>query len=362
MYFPSTSRLRLDLPALVFGTVICLVQGAAHGQDPYWGNKMFEITDIKFGSVAKGADSFVPVKVKNVYKEDIQITNLTTGCGCVSWDEMKTNPPQLPLVIPSGQTRLITLRLNTIQFDGERKSNAKVMLLDPVHSASATVEFPVTAYIRRDVVITPGAVHFGTVDQGTSVERKVDVNYAGRDDWRLTQVKATNPNVAVTLREAGRGNGLVKYELLFSLKPQAPLGVLRDQVIVMTDDVNNPQISIMVEGTIETDVAITDIQFGTMTPGQSKPVNLIIRGKKPIKIDELFRERKESSKIEDESFKVKLDTVTAKPVHVLPITFTAPDITGAFEEEFIVKIAGRPQPLSFKARGRVVEQAGAAKQ
>lgn len=362
MYFPSTSRLRLDLPALVFGTVICLVQGAAHGQDPYWGNKMFEITDIKFGSVAKGADSFVPVKVKNVYKEDIQITNLTTGCGCVSWDEMKTNPPQLPLVIPSGQTRLITLRLNTIQFDGERKSNAKVMLLDPVHSSSATVEFPVTAYIRRDVVITPGAVHFGTVDQGTSVERKVDVNYAGRDDWRLTQVKATNPNVAVTLREAGRGNGLVKYELLFSLKPQAPLGVLRDQVIVMTDDVNNPQISIMVEGTIETDVAITDIQFGTMTPGQSKPVNLIIRGKKPIKIDELFRERKESSKIEDESFKVKLDTVTAKPVHVLPITFTAPDITGAFEEEFIVKIAGRPQPLSFKARGRVVEQAGAAKQ
>lgn len=360
MFFPSTSRLRLELPTLVLGTVICILQSSAYGQDPYWGNKMFEITDIKFGSVAKGADSAFQVKVKNVYKEDIQITNLTTGCGCVSWDEVKTN--QLPLVVPSGQTRVVTLRLNTIQFDGERKSNAKVMLLDPVHSASTTVEFPVTAYIRRDVVITPGAVHFGTVDQGTSVERKVDVNYAGRDDWRLTQVKATNPNVAVTMREAGRGNGLVKYELLFSLKPQAPLGVLRDQVIVMTDDVNNPQLSIMVEGTIETDVAITDIQFGTLQPGQSKVANLIIRGKKPIKIDELYRDRKESSKIQDEAFKVKLDTVTSKPVHLLPITFTAPETTGAFEEEFVVKIADRPQPLTFKARGRVIEQAGAAKQ
>lgn len=360
MFFPSTSRLRLELPTLVLGTVICILQSAAYGQDPYWGNKMFEVTDIKFGSVAKGADSAVQVKVKNVYKEDIQITNLTTGCGCVSWDEVKTN--QLPLVVPSGQTRVVTLRLNTIQFDGERKSNAKVMLLDPVHSASTTVEFPVTAYIRRDVVITPGAVHFGTVDHGTSVERKVDVNYAGRDDWRLTHVKATNPNVTVTMREAGRGNGLVKYELLFSLKPQAPLGVLRDQVIVMTDDVNNPQLSIMVEGTVETDVAITDIQFGTMMPGQSKPVNLVIRGKKPIKIDELYRDRKESSKIQDDAFKVKLDTVTSKPVHLLPITFTAPDVTGAFEEEFVVKIAGRPEPLTFKARGRVVEQAGAAKQ
>jgi hypothetical protein len=360
MFFPSTSRLRLELPTLVIGTVICILQSAACGQDPYWGNKMFELTDIRFGSVAKGADSAVQVKVKNVYKEDIQITNLTTGCGCVSWDEVKNN--QLPLVVPSGQSRLITLRLNTIQFDGERKSNAKVMLLDPVHSSSATVEFPVTAYIRRDVVITPGAVHFGTVDQGSTVERKVDVNYAGRDDWRITQAKGNNPNVVVTLREAGRGNGLVKYELIFTLKAQAPQGVLRDQVILMTDDVNNPQVPIMVEGTIETDVAITDIQFGTMTPGQSKPVNLVIRGKKPIKIDELYREKKETSKIQDESFKVKLDTVTAKPVHVLPITFTAPDVTGAFEEEFVVKIAGRPQPLSFKARGRVVEQAGAAKQ
>ena len=59
---------------------------------------------------------------------------------------------------------------------------------------------------------------------------------------------------------------------------------------------------------------------------------------------------------------MKLDTVTSKPVHLLPITFTAPDVTGAFEEEFVVKIAGRPEPLTFKARGRVIEQAGAAKQ
>ena len=48
---------------------------AAHGQqDLLWGAKMFEVTEIKFGSVAKGADSAVQVKVKNVYKEDIQIT------------------------------------------------------------------------------------------------------------------------------------------------------------------------------------------------------------------------------------------------------------------------------------------------
>lgn len=361
MFFSSTRRGQASLPTLLIAAAACICQSAAFGQDPLWGHKMFEVNDIKFGSVAKGADSFVQIKVKNVYKEDIQITNLTTGCGCVSWDEVAKNN-SLPLVVPSGQQRLITLRLNTIQYDGERKSKATVTLLDPVHSSTAMVELPVTAYIRRDVVITPGAVHFNTVEQGTTVERKVDVTYAGRDDWRLMQVKPTNSNIAVTLREAGRGNGIVKYELLFTLKPQAPLGSFRDQVMLITDDLNNPQIPLMVEGVVEADVVITDLQFNTLNPGQSNRQNLIIRGKKPFKIEELYRSRKESSKLEDDAFKVKLDKDSAKTVHVLPVTFTAPGVTGAFEEEFFVKIGDRPQPISFKARGRVIEQTGAAKQ
>jgi hypothetical protein len=161
------------------------------------------------------------------------------------------------------------------------------------------------------------------------------------------------------LRESAPG---ARFESPF--KSQAPLGILHDQVIPMSNDVNDPQFPITIrrEDAIEADVAITDVQFATIPSGQSKRAFLIIRGKKPIKIDELYREKKESSKIQDESFTVKVDTLTVKPVHVLPITFTAPDITGEFEEEFVVKIADRPEPLSFKARGRIIEQASAARQ
>ena len=365
MFFLPADPTRKLPRLLVIAAVISFVSGtsACANQDPLWGSKMFEVTEIKFGSVAKGADSAIQLKVKNIYKEDIHVTNLTTGCGCVSWAEIsRSDPPpeQLPIVIPSGQQRVLTLRLNTIQYDGKRDSKASVMLLDPVHGATVTVEFPVQAFIRKDVVITPGAANFGIVDLGSGAERKVQINYAGRNDWKLTQAKATNPNVSVALREASRGNGLVNYELTVTLNPQAPVGTLRDQIILVTDDANNPQVSVPVEAKIEADIAITDLSFGALAPGQSKTERVIVRGKKPFKIDELYREKKESSKLQDDAFKVKLDKLNST-VHSLPVTFTAPDTPGAFEEEFFVKIGDRPQPISFKARGRVLEQTGAAK-
>ena len=335
---------------LIAASLLAVCSLPVFAQDPAWGAKMFDVTEIKFGSVAKGADVAVQVRVKNIYKEDIQITNATTGCGCVSWDE-KT----FPLVIPSGQQRLLTLRLDTIRYDGERKSKATLALLDPVHSAVTQVELPVEGYIRRDIVIMPGAVNFGMVDLGLGAERKVEIHYAGRNDWKLTQLKVTNPNLAAVIDEKTRGNGLVDYELIVTLKPTAPIGTLRDQITMVTDDANNPQISVLVEAKIEADVVITDLQFGAVTPGQTKSVNVIIRGKKPFKVEELYREKKEESLISDDAFKVKLSKNVAT-VHSLPISFTAPARPGVFEEDFYVKVADRPQPMGFKVRGRILGQ------
>ncbi len=365
MFHSPADRSRIATILLATAIVI----GSAGGRvsfaqgDPLWGSKMFEVTDINFGSVAKGADASVQVKVRNVYKEDIQVTNLSTGCGCVSWDDLKATTLQspLPIVIPSGQQRILTLRLDTVRYDGERKSKASISLLDPVHAASTTVDLPVHAYIRKDIVITPGSVNFGVVDVGAGAERKVDIHYAGRPDWRLMEARATNPNLTVALRETTRANGLVNYELLVTLKPEAPVGTVRDQVVMLTDDANNPRVSVLVEARVEADIAITDLQFGALAPGQSKTTNVIIRGRKPFKIDELYREKKDQSKVPDDAFKVKLDKIQST-VHSLPITFTAPDAAGAFEEEFFVKIGDRAQPIPFKARGRVLEQTGAAKQ
>lgn len=329
-------------PLVALGLIAFAVTSAS-AQDPEWGSKMLDRTDIKFGSVAKGAEAAVRIRVKNVYKEDIQITNATTGCGCVAWDEKA-----FPIVIPSGKEIALTLRLDTIRYDGERKSKATLALFEPSQSSADQVELPVEAYIRKDIVVVPGAVNFRAVDLGKGAEQKVAINYAGRQDWKITEAKTNNSYLSTQLMEKSRGNGLVGYELVVTLKPEAPVGSLRDQVILVTDDANNPHVPILVEASIEADIVLVDAQFGSVTVGQTKTTNVIIRGKKPFKIEKIERTKS------DEAFKVKTPANTAT-VHSLPLTFTAPNEPGSFEEEFFLTISGREQPVTFKARGRIVD-------
>jgi hypothetical protein len=46
-------------------------------------------------------------------------------------------------------------------------------------------------------------------------------------------------------------------------------------------------------------------------------------------------------------------TKESKTVHVLSFTFIAPKETGAFTQKFVVTVAGRPEPITFTARGTI---------
>ena len=94
---------------------------------------------------------------------------------------------------------------------------------------------------------------------------------------------------------------------------------------------------------------MTDVQFGQVVQGQPKTVNVVIRGKKPFKIEKIERAK------QDDHFKVK-PTETVAQVHMLPVTFTPAPEDGLFEEEFFLTISGREQRVTFKAKGRVMEQ------
>jgi len=338
----------LASPAIRLLYAFCLVAFVAtsvSAQDPFWAEKMLNRKDFKFGSVAKGGDATLRLNVKNIYKEDIQITNVSTGCSCVAWDEKN-----VPIVVPSGKEIVLTLRLDTIRYDGERKSVAKLSLVEPTLGSRKDLELPVEAYIRKDIVLAPGSVNFGAVDLGKGAEQRVAINYAGRADWTITQAKTGNPNLTTKVEQKNRGNGLVNYELVVTLKPETPLGGLRDQITLVTDDVNNPQIPVLVEARVEADIVVADLQFGSVTTGQTKTMNVIIRGRKPIKIEKIERTKA------DESFKVKSPQATAT-VHSLPLTFTPPNEPGPFEEEFFITISGREEPITFKAKGRIIGSA-----
>ncbi len=336
-----------------------------------WGDKMFDRTEVKFGTVARLADTTFKLKVRNLYTDPIQITSLGVSCGCISWVD------QAPITLASKEERELTLRLDTVRFTGDRNVRATVSLYEPAHGYSDSVTFPVTARIRSDVEVRPSYVGFATIDLGKSYTQKIGVTYnGGRGDWKITQAKVGNPHLTTQIVEQSRVGGTVNYEVLVMIDGSAPAGVLRDQLVLTTDEVGNGTVSIPIEARVEADIVVTDVLFGMVTPGLTKSMNVVIRGKKPFKIAEVSHVTREVrlkpaedaapnpggiapaspvASMPDEAFKIKCPDTTAV-VHMVPLTFTPPAEPGLFEEEFVLKIDGRAQPVTFKVKGRIIDQ------
>jgi len=315
-------------------------------QDYDWGKKMFDKNEVKFGSVARNADVVFKFNVKNIYKEDIKITNVWTSCGCISWQDRD----RLPITLASGQTQELTIRLDTNRHQGDKHVTAFASLLEPTRGSTAQVSIPVEGRIRTDVVLQSNTLNFGQVDQGKAMEHRLNVVYTGgRADWKITQAKLNNPHLSAKVVEKSRGGGTANYDIVVTLNGDAPVAKLRDQMLIVTDDAGSLSYPVAVEAQVEPDIVVADVQFGQVTPGQPKTMNVVVRGKKPFKIEKIEPAQP------DESFKFKFGDALSH-VHMVTVTFAPADAHGLFEEEFYLTISGREQRVPFKAKGRVMDQ------
>jgi type 1 fimbria pilin len=329
--------MRLGLLAL--STMLAAAQ-AVSAQELDWAQKMFSALDHDFGVVARGADVKGKILVKNLYKEPVTIVEAQTTCKC-----FKATPSQRTL--KTGEVAEIELTMDTKNFMRQRDASLDVRVtFDNVHYKSVRV--PLKGYIRSDVVLSPGAAEFGTVDLGAGGQQQLRISYAGRDDWHIKEVRANRDYLKAAVREVTRSNGRVTYDLTVQLAPNAPEGALRDQLMLITDDANNPYVPVTVAAVVEPDIVVAtpSVALGDLKAGVEKTVRVVVRGRKPFAIDTIECES------DLECFKVKLSQ-DQKTVHVLPLTVTPPTMTGEFSEEFTVHIAGRDQPIKFRASGRV---------
>ncbi len=340
------SRFSFVVALIVGGWITTGSASAQAAPDLNWAEKMFEKLNLDFGVVARGAECKTQLKVRNIYQETINITNVSTSCGCSA---AKPSANQ----ILSGQEAYIEISMDTARFMREKTSSALVTLSEPTKGLRMEVKIPLKVYIRTDVVLTPGSVNFGAVDVGAGAERKITLAYAGRADWKIKNIVSPKPYLTAqaveTSRSAVTGVGSANYDVIVTLAADAPTGFLREQLTLITDDQANPNVPLPVEARVEADVLIepSELTLGTVAAGQSKTMNLIIRGKKPFKIEKIECDRAENP------FKMRLP-VDEKTIHVVPLTFVAPNEAGAIADRFTVTIAGRPEPLSFKATGKVV--------
>ncbi len=198
---------------------------------------------------------------------------------------------------------------------GQRGATLTVTIDRPFY---AEVQLHVKGFIRGDVVVEPGSVQVGSIDQGMGADQTVTINYAGRSDWQITDVKSSNSYISAKVVETGRNYGQVSYALQVHVDPTAPAGYLNDHLMLVTNDEAGQQVPVLVEGRVMPGITVspTALFMGVVQPGQQVTKQLVVKSKKPFKILGVT--------CEDKSF--KFDTskeTTAKELHLVPVTFTA---------------------------------------
>ena len=321
------------LAAAIFGQA-----PSAFAQNNDWAKKMFDKLSHDFGKVARGADVQYRFRVKNIYKQTVHISNVRTTCGCSAATPTKRT-------LKTYETADIIVTMNTQKFLRQKDSNLIITFDKPLF---ATVRIPIRAYIRPDVVLRPGSVKFGAIEQGKSFRKSLSIAYAGRRDWKIERVKINSPYLSGTVKQISRSGGRVRYQLSVTLKPGAPVGILREQIVLVTNDANSPFVPVAVTAHVESEFTVTTAPLGTVKPGQKKVFNVVIRGRRPFRVDKLICANS------PDCFQAKLSG-KSRSVHVISITFVPPKKVGAFQETLKFSIAGRKEPVAFRVTGRIVK-------
>jgi len=287
-------------------TLLLLASVPAPATAQEWARKMFEESNHNFGAVARGAKAEYRFTFTNLYKEDVHVSGVRSSCGC-------TTPQITKETLKTYEKGEVVAQFNTAAFQGEKSATLTVTFDQPFR---AEVQLQVSGYIRTDVVLNPGSVVFGSVERGAPVEKNVEIKYAGRNDWMITAIESSNPHLTTKLQEMSRGDGQVSYNLLVTLLENAPVGYIKEQLIMVTNDARAKQIPVDVEGRVQSEITVspTSLFMGVLQPGQKATKQLLVRGKEPFKIIGVS--------CEDESFTFTAPQ-TAKSFHLVPVTFVA---------------------------------------
>lgn len=263
------------------------------GQPAPWANKFF-IPDIaanreqapppvithNFGDVPHGTLCAHTFTITNIYDVPMQVTEVRKSCTCLDFVPMGK-------VLQPNETGEFTVTMNAGKFVG---SNAQTFYVTFGPKFVSTAVIRVSANSKTDVTVSPGAVVFGTIPQGTRATQAVKLEYKGRSrDWKVTEAVAPPGPLEVRVSETGRG-GLLKggaeYQVTVGLKPTAPAGPIAEQITLKTNDPNNPLIQVTVTGTVAPplELAPNKVRIDALAVGQSAAQRVLIRAAKPFRV------------------------------------------------------------------------------
>lgn len=305
----------------LLATIIVSTLGSEMAHAQSWATKMFKETSHDFGAVARGAKTEFEFEITNIYEEELHIASVRSSCGCTTPRITKSN-------LKTWEKGSIVAQFNTRSFVGKKAAVVTVTIDKPYY---AEVQLTVSGHIRSDIVVEPGEVQFGEVDQGATKSTLLDVSYAGRSDWKIVDVRSQCEFLSVKMQRNSLNNGQVGYQLQIGLKENAPIGLLQQEIVLVTNDAQYERVSIPVFANIMPPLTIAPsvLSLGDVLPGETKQQRIVVRAKESFSITEIS--------CDDERFTFKVPD-GVKPVHLIPFEFVGTEsVPGEFKQTVRVK-------------------------
>lgn len=273
-------------------------------------NSLFSKTSHDFGSVARAAKIEHSFTFKNTLDHELHVVGVRSSCGC-------TSPRVEVRTIKPGEEGAVIAAFNTRAFTGQRGATVTVTFDKPYY---AEVQLQVRGYIRTDVVIDPPQAELGNIDRGAPVEKVLAINYAGRNDWKITAAQPESSFVVTELVEKSRTNGRVSYDLVVKLAPDAPVGYLKDAIWLTTNDQRSPRFPVAVEGNVTAELTVSpaSLLLGQVRAGEVVHKQIAVKGRAPFRVLRIAG---------DDSFTFQTDD-DSKVVHLIAVTYAAPSSPG----------------------------------
>jgi hypothetical protein len=290
-----------------------MISAAAPARGAAWTDALFPESRHDFGAVPRGAKVKHDFMLVNRLAEPITILNLRPSCGCTSGRASAS-------MLEPGQAAVIEAQMDTRNFVG-MKSTVLYVTLMTAGGREAEAGLGVTANILSDVVLNPGSIDFGTVLRGQSPTKVLTIDRINAEEWRFQRMVSGSRALSAQLVETSRAGGSVSYTLSVSLKPDAPAGLLRDEIRMLSNDPETPSIPILVTACIRgaLTAAPSVLALGQVNSSGTATARFIVRGSRPFAI--------ESIDGAGDGFSITAPGGARQPMHVVTVAYKPEEAT-----------------------------------
>ena len=296
--------------AWVFGALALLGLGFGAGASAGaagWADGLFSEQAHDFGPVPRGAKVRHAFVLTNRSNESVSVLNVRASCGC-------TSGRATAAVVRPGETAAVEVEMDTRNFVG-KKATVLYVTLANASGREAEVRLGVSSNILSDVVLNPGTVDFGNVGRGQAVSQTLTIDRVGMPDWRVERMVSSCKVIDARLTETLRNETNVGYLLRVTLRADAPAGVVRDEIRLLTNDPEARVVPVQVTANLRGEVSASPalLSMGRVAPGGGAQGTFLVRASRPFAV--------RSVEGDGGGFKATVDNAEARPVHLVTVRY-----------------------------------------